>query len=231
MSFYPSGSRCTWVGYFDGSAFSNQNVTDAIQAVSSGLKNKYSLVVERAAPDAGLGSYTSGAIALDLRTDMDRGNGSDGLADIKSNCDDEFTLSGNVASSSRIYTRDGVSTTPTSDNYDSCSGLWDKFQNILPTWAGGTPVTASQQACYTKQGQAQVQTVATNAKTAYGEGSTTAAVAQKTATEQEAMVPGDTAAIADAARKAAATHDNTMLYIALGVGVVVVIIVGVVAIK
>jgi hypothetical protein len=230
MSFFPSGSRCTWVGYFDGSAFSNQNVTDAIQAVSSGLKNKYSLVVERAAPDAGLGS-SSGAIALDLRTDMDRGNGSDGLADIKSNCDDEFTLSGNAASSSRIYTRDGVSTTSTPDNYDSCSGLWDKFQNILPTWAGGTPVTASQQACYTKQGKAQVQSVATNAQTAYGSGSSTAVMAQQAANVQSAQVAGDTAAISDAARAAAASHDQTMLYIALGVGVVVVIVVGVVAIK
>jgi hypothetical protein len=231
MSFYPSGSRCTWVGYFDGSAFSNQNVTDAIQAVSSGLKNKYSLVVERAAPDAGLGNYTSGAIALDLRTDMDRGNGSDGLADIKSNCDDEFVLSGNPASSSRIYTRDGTSTTTTPNNYDSCSGVWDKIQNALPTWLGGTPVTASQQSCYAKQGQMQVQSVATNAQVAYGAGSTTAAVAQQVANTQSAQVAGDTAAISDAARAAAASHDQTMLYIALGVGVVVVIIVGVVAIK
>jgi hypothetical protein len=231
MSFYPSGSRCTWVGYFDGSAFSNQNVTDAIQAVSSGLKNKYSLVVERAAPDAGLGSYTSGAIALDLRTDMDRGNGSDGLADIKSNCDDEFTLSGNAASSSRIYTRDGVGTTSTPDNYDSCSGLWDKFQNAIPTWLGGSPVTASQQACYTKQGKAQVQSVTTNAQKAYGVGSATAVATEQAANVQSAQVAGDTAAISDAARAAAASHDQTMLYIALGVGVVVVIIVGVVAIK
>lgn len=231
MSFYPSGSRCTWVGYFDGSAFSNQNVTDAIQAVCSGLKNKYSLVVERAAPDAGLGNYTSGAISLDLRTDMDRGNGSDGLADIKSNCDDEFALSGNAASSSRIYTRDGVSTSGTPDNYDSCSGVVDKFRNALPTWLGGTPVTASQQACYAKTGAAQIKSVATNAASAYGAGSTTAAVAQQTADQQAVLGSKDVEVLSDAARAAAASHDNTMLYVALGVGAVVVIVVGIVAVR
>lgn len=230
MSFYPSGSKCTWVGYFDGSAFSNQNVTDCIQAVSSGLRNKYALIVERASPDAGLGSYTSGAIALDLRTDMDRGNGSDGLADIKSNCDDEFALVGDAVSSSRIYTRESIISDSTSA-YGDCSGIMDKFRNALPTWLGGTPVTASQEACYAKTGKAQIQTVVTNAQAGYGAGSTVATAAQQSATTQQANVDTDTAAIADAARKAAEGQDKLLLYGVLGFVAVLVVVGVVVAVK
>ena len=229
MSFYPSGTRCTWVGYFDGTAFSNENVTDAIQAVSSGLRNKYALIVERASPDAGLGSYTSGAIALDLRTDMDRGNGSDGLADIKANCDDEFALSGNACSSSRIYTKDAIVSDANPDTYSDCSGVLDRFRNVLPTWLGGTPVTASQQSCYAKQGRAEIQQVVTNAQANYGTGAAT--VAQQTATSQEAQVNSDTATLADAARKAAEGQDKLLLYGVLGFVAVLVVVGVVVAVK
>lgn len=223
--FVPTGTRLTWVGYFDETAFYNQNVTDALQLVASGLRNKYNLIIEASAPDAGLGSYTSGAIAIQLRSDLDRGNGSDGVQDIGGNVADEFALSGNACSSYRINPPvSGGSPAADASTYDTCSSLTDKFRNALPTWLGGTPVTGAQQACYTKQGQASVQTVADVSKARGVD-------IQAQADKQKAGVAGDTVVLTDAARKAAEANDKTTLYVAIGAGMLVLIVVLVVAVK
>jgi hypothetical protein len=229
--FVASGSRLTWIGQFGDYSFYNQTSTDAIQQVAAGLRNKYSLFIEQVADGIGAADFQPGSISITLRTDMDRGNGSDGQADIQSNVDDEFALQGNAVVSSSISPLSGATTsapTPTDAggaNYDSCSTLGDKIKNALPTWLGGTPVTDSQRACYTKQNVAQIGTVATNASAAYGAGSNTAQVAALTATQQQAASAKDTNTLADqavaAAKKADESQKNLLIMGAIAVAVVV----------
>lgn len=135
--FVPSGSRLSWAGDFSPTAFMSESSTDAIQFVGSQLRNKYNLIVERAHNGMGWGDFASGTITLDLRSDMDRGNGSNGVEDIRGNVQDEFANAGNACNSSRI-----ISTTiagqkqqtgaPSDEpdksgnpNSDSCSGVFD----------------------------------------------------------------------------------------------------------
>jgi hypothetical protein len=230
--FVASGSRLTWTGQFAEYTFYNQTSTDAIQMVAAGLRNKYSLFIEATNDGIGAADFQAGAITLTLRTDMDRGNGSDGAQDIRSNVEDEFALAGNACTSSTISllgAAPDAQGASTGANYDACSSITDKFRNALPTWLGGTPVTADQQACYTKQNQAQIQSVATNAANAYGADSVTAQVAAQTAAQQSAASATDTATLAqkaiDDAKKADNAQKNWLIAGAVAVGAVVLIVV------
>jgi hypothetical protein len=228
--FIAAGTRLNWVGNFSADAFSNQSAVDAVQAVAAGLKNKYNLIIERSNPSMSAGASQASTISLDLLTNMDRGNGSDGMVDIQGNVDDEFALVGNANDDSNITVTSGamVSTTV---NTSSCDTLVDKFRNALPTWLGGTPVTPNQAVCRTQAGNTAIQNVAVNAGAAYGAGSATAQAASTSAGAQQAANFSTQSQLAQDAIKAAQSSDNTMLYIGIGVAAVVVIVVGIVAVK
>jgi hypothetical protein len=228
--FVAAGTRLNWIGNFSADAFSNQSAVDAVQAVAAGLKNKYNLIIERSNPSISAGASQASTISLDLLTNMDRGNGSDGMVDIQGNVDDEFALVGNANDDSNITITSSVAVSTTTVNTSSCDTLVDKFRNALPTWLGGTPVTPSQEACRTQAGNMAIRNVAVNAGTAYGAGSATGQAASTSASAQQAANIKTQAQLAEAARKAAA-GDNIMLYIGIGVAAVVVVVVGIMAVK
>lgn len=98
----PSGSRLTWVGEFGPLSFWSETSTDAIQNIGAKLKNKYNLIVEAANNATSFLTQGQGTITLTLRTDIDRGNGSDGREDIRGNVSDEFALEASAPIASRI---------------------------------------------------------------------------------------------------------------------------------
>jgi hypothetical protein len=231
--FVPSGSRLTWVGSFGDYSFYNQTSTDAVQQVAAGLRNKYSLFIEATADHIGAADFQPGTLTLTLRTDMDRGNGSDGAADIKSNVDDEFALQGNAPTDSTIsLLSPGASPSAAGGSsgvdYSSCTGVTDYVRNALPTWLGGTPVTEAQQTCYTKQSSAQIKSVATNAAAA-GYSADVVKTATDTANAQAALGANDIAILSDAQRAAAKKQDesqkNWLIAGAVGVGALVLLVV------
>lgn len=228
--FVAAGTRLNWVGNFSADAFSNQTAVDAVQAVAAGLKNKYNLIIERSNPSATAGASQASTISLDLLTNMDRGNGSDGMVDIQGNVDDEFALVGNANDDSNIMVTSGNVVSTTVDT-SKCDTVWDKFQNALPTWLGGTPVTPNQAVCRTEAGNTAIQNVVANTASATGAGSAATQAASTTAGAQQAANYKTQSQLAQDAIKAAQSHDNTMLYIGIGVAAVVVIVVAVVAVK
>jgi hypothetical protein len=234
MSAVLAGTTLTWTGTFGEFSFYNQTSNDCTNNVASALRNKYNLIITRIADGIGSADFQAGNITLEVRTDMDRGNGSDGAADIKGNIDDEFALQGNAVMESIIGVSGGTTATVTVQttsggggaNYDSCTSFGDKIQNALPTWLGGSPVTANQQACYTQQNQAQIKSVATNAAAAYGPDSKTAQVAKDTADKQAILSAKDTQILADKARADAAAHDEAQKNMLITAGIIVAVIIG-----
>jgi hypothetical protein len=101
--FVPAGSRLTWAGDFGDLAFFAASSTDQIAAVGGTLKNNYNLIVERAHDGVGgFANLSGGTITLDLRSEMDRGNGSNGVDDIRGNVADAFAFWGSACAASRI---------------------------------------------------------------------------------------------------------------------------------
>jgi hypothetical protein len=102
--FVPAGTRLTWIGQFDGNDFIWKGIATRVQDVAATLKNSYYIDIESSSDNYGLIYSSSFNITLHLLTNMDRGNGSDGLGDIKGNVRDAFindgaTPTGNAISS------------------------------------------------------------------------------------------------------------------------------------
>jgi hypothetical protein len=70
------------------------------------------------------------------------------------------------------------------------------FWNLLPSSFGGQSVTPAQKAANTAAEQAQINSVAQNAQSAYGSGSATAVTAVQTAQVQSAQASADNSSIA-----------------------------------
>lgn len=71
-------------------------VDDVVQKVASTLSNNYSLAVEKSSDNVSWAGLGSGSVTLNLRTDVDRGDGEgdDGLTDILNNVSDAFRMLG-----------------------------------------------------------------------------------------------------------------------------------------
>lgn len=213
MPFVSSGSVLIWVGTFDAWSFDTLTLDDAVSQVSTYLKNNYNLVVNDYT-DTLADDNSGGTVTLTLQTGMDRGdNGSDdGVADVKSNVDDAFshlsTMGGtppNLASSTCNLNSIAPSNGGGGPSYSF------SVRNLLPSWLGGTPVTPEQQAQYTAQGSAEIQSVAANAKSA-GYSQDVQDTATTTANTQSDAFVTDEAKLADTQRVEAASSDQWLLY-------------------
>lgn len=100
--FVPAGTRLTWIGQFDGNDFIWHGITSREQNVAAALKNSYYIDVESCSDNYGLIYSHSFSITMHLLTNQDRGNGSDGLEDIKGNVRDAFINDGATPTGSSI---------------------------------------------------------------------------------------------------------------------------------
>lgn len=211
--FVSSGTTLKWDGVFASWSFDTLSLDDAMSQVSVYLKNNYNLVVTDY-NDTLSGDLGDGDLVVTLQTGMDRGDtGADnGVDDIKSNVDDAF---------SHLQT---FGATPPNLTSSSCKlnlmmasdgggGPAYHFSpmNLLPSWLGGSPVTASQQAQYTAEGQAQIRSVATNA-TAGGYSQSAQQTAQTSANTQSNQFASDESALARKQNAEAAGKDKWILY-------------------
>jgi hypothetical protein len=212
--FVPSGSFLTWVGQFAAWSFDTLSLDDAMVQVSAYLKNNYNIVVTDYS-DTLAGSLGAGTVTVSLQSNMDRGDtgADDGVADVKSNVDDAFAHINTYGYTPPNLTGSTCNLTATQPT-DGGGGPTYSFsiKNLLPSWLGGSPVTADQQAQYTAQGTAQINSVATNAAAASGVNSTAAQVAREAAIKQAAAFNQDEANLAKAQNKAAASSDQWILY-------------------
>jgi len=221
--FVPSGSFLTWVGQFAAWSFDTISLDDAMAQVSAYLKNNYNIVVTDY-NDTLAGSLGAGTVTVSLQSNLDRGDSGadDGVADIKSNVDDAFAHINTFGYTPPNLTGSSCNLTATQPS-DGGGGPTYKFsiQNLLPSLLGGSPVTADQQAQYTAQGQAQINSVATNAAAASGANSTAAQTARAAAAQQATAFVTDEARLAAAQNKAAASSDQWILYGLIAAGVLV----------
>ncbi len=107
-TYVPTGTRLVYVADFTLLEIIEQSsgVINALAGVTNGLSNNWGITVERSYPQV-----TQETIELDLLTQTDYGGqGTDGLDDIRKNCDHEFYLAlGELPQGSRItsYTLPG----------------------------------------------------------------------------------------------------------------------------
>ena len=101
--FAPAGTRLVYVADFDGSAFVITSVSSLIQEVGATLKNNFNIQIESSRQNgfAGLGTGNV-TLTLNLISNMDRGNGSDGVQDIQGNVDMAFQTAGSWGVSTAV---------------------------------------------------------------------------------------------------------------------------------
>jgi post-segregation antitoxin (ccd killing protein) len=227
-----SGTRLTWTGQFDGHEFDVTAPMDAIASVSAYLKNNYNLVVENYSFGPGFVN-----VVLNLVTNLDRGastGSDDGMADIKSNCDDAWTNAlastggidnlGLLSSTITLVTVPNDAQGASSDSYASTTSASDFLQNLLPTWLGGSPVTPAQLAA---RKAAQTQTIQQVQRNAAATGVDVSAAAS-TAITANTTDQNTLAAQANAAAKAS-DESSLNTYLWIGGAVVAVVLLAVLA--